>query len=73
MIALQRRLARLETSVPIAIAPVEMEPVYAAIRLAITGQGVVQGQDDSFASCWARSLGCSSSELTQVLRDRARA
>ncbi len=73
MIALQRRLARLEASVPIAIAPVEMESVYEAIRLAIAGQGVVQGQDDSFASCWARSLGCSSSELAQALRVRAQA
>ncbi len=71
MIALQRRLARLETSVPIAIAPVEMEPVYAAIRLTIAGQGIFQGPGDSFASCWARALGCTSSELADTLRERA--
>ena len=71
MIALQRRIGRLERAVvPIAV-HVEMESVYAHIRSAIAAKGIIQGRDDSMATCWARSLGYTSSELVQALRERA--
>ena len=71
MNALQRRVERLETFIPIPSPPVEMGSVYAEIRSAIAARGIVQGRDDSLASCWARSLGFTSSELVQALRERA--
>ncbi len=57
---------------PIAVAA-ERESVYADICTAIAANGLMQGCDDSLASCWARSLGCTSSELVQALRESARA
>ena len=71
MNALQRRVTRLEAFIPIRVPPVEMESVYADIRSAIAAKGIQPGRDDSLATCWARSLGFTSSELVQALRERA--